>query len=73
MSVTNLGKDGDAEDGLDGEGVGNLAEPEEADEENQTELHVAASLGPSRGRVRDKSNIDLHYGLASSLFFKGKS
>ena len=40
--------DGEAEEGLGGEGVGHLAEAEQADEDNQTELHRAASSKSSQ-------------------------
>ena len=43
-----LCEDGEAEEGLGGEGVGHLAEAEQADEDNQTELHRAASSKSSQ-------------------------
>ena len=52
LSISNdqiyLCEDGEAEEGLGGEGVGHLAEAEQADEDNQTELHRAASSKSSQ-------------------------
>ena len=48
MTTFYLGEDGEAEEGLGGEGVGHLAEAEQADEDNQTELHRAASSKSSQ-------------------------
>ena len=43
-----LSEDGEAEEGLGSKGVGHLAEAEQADEDNQTELHRAANSEPSQ-------------------------
>ena len=59
-----LSKDGKAKEGLGSEGVSHLAEAEETDEDNQTELHCAASsksLHVGKSNTQDR-NLNLHFG-----------